>query len=113
MLGVFRRCSCHYASIIENGLNPGVERSSEKDCWWLLTGERSWERGSSNCYRSMDPSQRATGLSVFNCYVLPSINKVVTYLLTYLLTIWLCFVLCDYIRSQFFLANPAAPFGRL
>ena len=29
--------------------------------------------------------QRATGLSVFNCYVLPSINKVVTYLLTYLL----------------------------
>lgn len=26
--------------------------------------------------------QRATGLSVFNCYVLPSINKVVTYLLT-------------------------------
>lgn len=27
--------------------------------------------------------------------------------------IWLCFVLCDYIRSQFLLANPAAPFGRL
>ena len=33
-------------------------------------------------------------MSVFNCYVLPSINKVVTYLLTYLLTF-------SYVRKAF------------